>query len=246
MKLETVILRIGERAKKLDLDSYLFDNPFKKSEGISLKENAEQLKDYLKNHPQNKYFIFGLGNHNSWKRIQNPFKTEYNGMVTSFIGILSPSPNLNIYLLRHLGAEIKEPPKEFSEKERDDSMVSISPNCTFDCFFPELIKIGYGTQLGLQTTIATHANQGDYWVIGTADIGNNVIIGAKSVIAAGVEIGDYARINAGSYVYNDVQEGIIVGGNPAKKVGERKIRSVALENSIPIIKKQNARYISKE
>lgn len=236
MGLEEVILKIGERAKRFGFNACLFDEPFKNRKGISLKEDPTELKDYMLNSPSRRYFIFGLGNHNAWKKIQNPLKTEYKGIITSFVGILSPSPNLNIHLLRHLGANIEEPPKGLSRNERDDLQVSISPYCAFDCFFPELTKIGYGTQIGLQTIIATHANQGEYWVVGGVDIGKNVIIGAKSVIAPGVKIGDYAKINTGSYVYDDVPRGVIFGGDPARKRGERTIRTVVIENNIPEIR----------
>lgn len=47
-------------------------------------------------------------------------------------------------------------------------------------------------------------------------IGNDVFIGARSIILKGVTIGDRAIIGAGSVVCHDVPSDCIVGGNPAK------------------------------
>lgn len=239
MALENIVIGIADRMKKKDIDAYLFDGPFVRSKGISLKEGDLQLFNYMKEHPRNSYFIFGLGGHDAWKKIQNPVRTIYNGMVTSFVGIFSPSPDLNITLLRSIGMHIKEPSSYLPKEQKRDLRVSIAPYCAFDCFFPELISIGYGTQLGLQSVVVSHVNQGEYWVIGNVDIGNNVIVGAKSMIGPGVKIGDYAKINAGSLVNFDVPAGAVVGGSPAKVLGKRKIREVVLQEEIPKITKKN-------
>lgn len=53
-------------------------------------------------------------------------------------------------------------------------------------------------------------------------IGNNVWIGANSIILSGVKIEDGAVIGAGSVVTKDVDANLIVAGNPAKKVKARK------------------------
>lgn len=49
-------------------------------------------------------------------------------------------------------------------------------------------------------------------------IGNDVFIGANSIILKGVTIGDRAIIGAGSVVTKDIPSGEIWGGNPAKKI----------------------------
>lgn len=53
-------------------------------------------------------------------------------------------------------------------------------------------------------------------------IGNDVWIGAHSVILSGVAIADGAIIAAGSVVREDVTTNTIVGGVPAKVIGVRK------------------------
>lgn len=52
-------------------------------------------------------------------------------------------------------------------------------------------------------------------------IGKDVWIGANVFISAGVTIGDYSVVGAGSVVTKDVQEFSVVAGVPAKKIGER-------------------------
>lgn len=52
-------------------------------------------------------------------------------------------------------------------------------------------------------------------------IGNDVWIGAHAVILAGVEIGDGAVVAAGAVVKRDVKPYSVVGGVPARPLGER-------------------------
>jgi acetyltransferase-like isoleucine patch superfamily enzyme len=56
----------------------------------------------------------------------------------------------------------------------------------------------------------------------TVTIGNDVWIGAAAVILPGVEIGDHAVVGAGAVVTHDVPSWSIVGGVPAKVIGNRK------------------------
>lgn len=52
--------------------------------------------------------------------------------------------------------------------------------------------------------------------IGVPQIGNNVIIGAHSILIGNIKIGDNAIIGAGSIVIKDVPPSTVVAGNPAK------------------------------
>ena len=61
----------------------------------------------------------------------------------------------------------------------------------------------------------TFPNKGDIVV------GNDVWLGYRSVILAGVTIGDGAIIGAYSVVTKDVPPYTIVGGNPAKEIRRR-------------------------
>jgi acetyltransferase-like isoleucine patch superfamily enzyme len=51
-------------------------------------------------------------------------------------------------------------------------------------------------------------------------IGNNVFIGANTIILKGVEIGDNVIVGAGSVVAKNIPAGEIWAGNPAKLIGK--------------------------
>lgn len=60
--------------------------------------------------------------------------------------------------------------------------------------------------------------RGDKTQCAPIHIGNNVFIGARSIILKGVTIGERSVIGAGSVVTQDVPQDVIVAGNPAKVV----------------------------
>lgn len=58
----------------------------------------------------------------------------------------------------------------------------------------------------------------NYVKIGKVQIGNNVFIGAGTIILPGVYIGDNVVIGAGSVVTHDIPEDSLAVGNPAKVI----------------------------
>ena len=86
-----------------------------------------------------------------------------------------------------------------------------------DCMvssFVYIVDSEHGTGIGEPMNVQ---NQ----VTDPVSIGNDVWIGAHSVILKGVTIGDGAVIGAGSVVTRDVQSNTIVGGVPATRIGVR-------------------------
>lgn len=83
------------------------------------------------------------------------------------------------------------------------------------------ITIGDGCLIGHNVVLATinhdlqpeNKRKNHYAPI---HIGNHVWIGSNATILPGVTIGDWAVVAAGSVVTKDVQEKVVVGGNPAK------------------------------
>lgn len=91
------------------------------------------------------------------------------------------------------------------------------------------IEIGDGTLIGHQVVIATLNHAQD--PLSRADmfpkpvkIGKNVWIGAHATILPGVTIGDNAIIAAGAVVTKDVENNVVVGGVPAKKIKDIEVK----------------------
>lgn len=58
----------------------------------------------------------------------------------------------------------------------------------------------------------------EWWKSDSIIIGNNVWIGARSIILKGVEIWDNSVIGAGSVVTKSIPSGVLAVGNPAKVI----------------------------
>lgn len=91
------------------------------------------------------------------------------------------------------------------------------------------IEIGDGTLIGHQVVIATLNHAQD--PVSRADmfpkpvkIGKNVWIGAHATILPGVTIGDNAIIAAGAVVTKDVENNVVAGGVPAKKIKDIEVK----------------------
>ena len=87
-----------------------------------------------------------------------------------------------------------------------------------DIFFPELIHVGNNSIIGYNTSILCHEYLIHEYRLGEVHIGDNVMIGAGSIILAGVTIGDGAVVGAGSVVHKNVEAGSFVTGNPLRVI----------------------------
>lgn len=71
-----------------------------------------------------------------------------------------------------------------------------------------------------------NVNDPDFTAINApVTIGDYVFIGPRSIILPGVKIGNGAVVGAGAVVTKDVEEFKIVGGVPAKEIGERNTKN---------------------
>jgi len=113
-------------------------------------------------------------------------------------------------------------------------------------FYPAGVKIGQGSivgdhafldgraplKIGNHVDIASQVliynsehdinSEGFDPIYGEVEIGDYVFIGPRATILPGVKIGKGAIVGAGAVVTSDVDEFAIVGGVPAKVIGERQ------------------------
>ena len=90
-------------------------------------------------------------------------------------------------------------------------------------------------ELGVGSTIA----QGAYLCTGTHDfdqphtplktaaisVGAYAFVGLRAIVLPGVSIGPDAVVGAGAVVTRDIEPGAVCAGNPARKIGERRLRT---------------------
>lgn len=109
----------------------------------------------------------------------------------------------------------------------DVSDVFIGEGVTFDGIYPHYITVGKRARITAGTKILTHyldvTKPPFSFYTGKVIIGDNVFIGANSLIVKSCKIGNNVVIAAGSVVTADVPDNWIVGGVPAKKIGERVV-----------------------
>ena len=99
---------------------------------------------------------------------------------------------------------------------------SVMGECIIDPGHCWLIEIGNDVTLAPRVHILAHdastKRELGYTMIGKVSIGNNVFVGAGSMILPNIKIGDNVVIGAHSVVTKDIPNNCVVVGNPAKVI----------------------------
>ena len=134
------------------------------------------------------------------------------------------------YFLAKVKYKLKHNDKEVISDYFRKAGMTIGRGCNICCNImntePYLINIGENTTISGGVGLITHDNsiqkvlnnKTDF--VGPITIGNNCFIGAGTIVLLGVTLADNIIVAAGSVVTKSFREsGIIIGGNPAKKIG---------------------------
>ena len=121
----------------------------------------------------------------------------------SFLEFVTPSPFAQLYY-RLMGMKIG----------RD---VHINSTAIAD---PSLITLGDGVTIGGSASVMAHYAQGGYLILAPVRIGAGATIGLRAIVMGGVEIGDKAKVLAGSFVLPNtrIPPGELWGGIPARRL----------------------------
>lgn len=121
----------------------------------------------------------------------------------SFLEFVTPSPFAQLYY-RLMGMKIGRG-------------VHINSTAIAD---PSMIELGDGVTIGGSASIMAHYAQGGYLIIAPVRIGAGATIGLRAIIMGGTDIGEKAKVLAGSFVLPNtrIAAGELWGGIPAKRI----------------------------
>lgn len=100
----------------------------------------------------------------------------------------------------------------------------------YACFIDGRAKVEIGNHTDIASEVMIYSSEHDLKaedfraISAPVKIGNYVFIGPRAIILPGVTIGDGAVVAAGAVVTKDIAPFTIVGGVPAKVIGERTLK----------------------
>ena len=100
------------------------------------------------------------------------------------------------------------------------------------CFLDGRAKLKIGSHVAIASQVLIYNSEHDihsedfHAIEEPVEIGDYVFIGPRAIILPGVKIGSEAVVAAGAVVTKDVESGKIIGGVPARVIGERKLKDL--------------------
>lgn len=130
--------------------------------------------------------------------------------------------NLIKNITNHLLGRTSEKTNRLSRGMKVGKNTNIYSWSGMDGNWPWLISVGNNVTISSDVTILAHDASpcmvGCHTKLGRVTIGNNVFIGAKSIILCNTTIGNDVIVGAGSVVVSNLESGYVYAGNPAHKI----------------------------
>ena len=105
-----------------------------------------------------------------------------------------------------------------------------------NCYCMDKISIGENATIsqGAHLCAGTHDIRDPQFQLMTKPIvvGRNAWVAAEAFIGPGVTVGEGAVIGARAVVFRDVAAWVVAAGNPAKRIGNRKLRDSSSKNRV--------------
>lgn len=171
------------------------------------------------------------------RRIKTVFLESVNGFLIWIVGFI-PSHHIRRFFYRLAGMKIGSGSTiHMAASVYNCSGISIGNDTIIGewAVLDGRDKLTIGDHVDIATGVMIYNSQHDSAeedfadpekvVLKPVNIGDYVFIGPRAIILPGVNIGKGAIIGAGAVVTKDVEEYKMVGGVPAKEIGERKNKS---------------------
>lgn len=145
------------------------------------------------------------------------------------------TPWRNRFLRRHLGGLGRASGVSFGVRILEPSRISVGD----ETYLPNQsvldgrggLTIGDRCLIGFESIVLTSTHRSDEIAVpireqgmyeAPVSIGDDVWVGCRVIVMPGVTIGDHAIVGAGAVVTRDVAAHSIVGGVPARVIGDRR------------------------
>lgn len=158
---------------------------------------------------------------------------DFTLMCLDFVTLI-PSHTLRNFVWRSVGVKIgKNSTLHTGVRVYDPRNITIGEGTIIGrgVFIDGRDQVAIGSHTSIASEVMIYSSEHDltasdfHAISDVVKIGDYVFIGPRAIILPGVTIGDRAVVAAAAVVTKDVPAGVIVGGVPAKVIGERKLKN---------------------
>lgn len=173
----------------------------------------------------------------AWPKIINRFHNYWLDLVLWKLSLVTyvPSHSFRLFVYRAVGMKIG--PKSILHigcRFFDPAGINIGDGTIVGdrCFLDGRAKLTIGNHVDIASEVMVYNSEHDlesddfHAVDAPVSIGDYVFIGPRVIILSGVKIGKGAVVAAGAVVTKNVPDFAIVGGVPAKEIGQRQNKNL--------------------